>query len=112
GRIGEVDHYLRAGQGLVESLAGNRVDACVRRSRDCLVALLLELRDDLGADQAGSADDDDLHDLTSRSSARKTTTPSSCLRSWVQAASIDTLPISSRCLRCARHIDRGACTLG
>src|SRR5262249_51490778 len=41
-----------------------------------------------------------------------TTTPSSCLRSWVKIASIETLPISCRCLRCPRQIDRRACTLG
>src|SRR5262249_18465726 len=65
GRIGEVDHHLRAGQGLDEPLAGHRVDARVWRSRNALVTLLLQLRDALGADQAGSADNDDLHGLTS-----------------------------------------------
>ena len=50
-RIGEVDHHLRARQGLFEPLAGD------------LVAALAQNGDGLRADQASSADDDDLHGL-------------------------------------------------
>src|SRR5437763_9451820 len=57
GRIGEVDHHLCAGQGLLEPLAG--------RCGDDLVAALAQNGDGLRADQAGAADDDDLHGLPS-----------------------------------------------
>jgi hypothetical protein len=61
GRIGEVDHHLRAGHGLFEALAGDGVDAAIGRARDDLVAALAQNGDGLRADQAGAADDDDLH---------------------------------------------------
>ena len=65
GRIGEVDDDLRAGHGLLEALAGDGVDAAVGRGRDDLVASLAQNGDGLRADQAGAADDDDLHEVTS-----------------------------------------------
>src|SRR5215475_5369271 len=65
GRIGEVDHYLRAGHGLFEALAGDGVDAGIGRGGEDLVAALAQNGDGLRADQAGAADDDDLHDLAS-----------------------------------------------
>jgi hypothetical protein len=37
GRIGEVDYYLRAGDGLFEPLAGDGVDARVWRRGNCLM---------------------------------------------------------------------------
>ncbi len=40
GRIGEVDHHLRSGQGLLEPLAGEGVDAALGRSGDDVVAAL------------------------------------------------------------------------
>jgi hypothetical protein len=61
----EVDHYLRAGHGLLEPLAGDGIDARIRRGGDDLVAPLAQNGDGLRADQAGAADDDDLHDLPS-----------------------------------------------
>src|SRR6266481_2938347 len=42
GRIGEVDHHLRAGQGLFEPLAGDGVDAAFGRGGDDLVAALAQ----------------------------------------------------------------------
>jgi hypothetical protein len=44
-----------------QSLAGQRVDARVGRRRERLVAGLAQLLDELGSDEAGSADHDDLH---------------------------------------------------
>src|SRR6185437_6696360 len=61
GRIGEVDHHLRAGNGLLEPLAGDAVDAAFGRGGDDLMATLAQNGDGLRADQAGAADDDDLH---------------------------------------------------
>ena len=61
GRVGEVDHYLRAGHGLFEALAGDGVDAGIGRGGDGFVAALAQNGDGLRADQAGAADDDDLH---------------------------------------------------
>src|SRR6516165_751760 len=61
GRVGEVDHHLRAGHGLFEALAGDGVDAATGRAGDDLVAALAQNGDGLRADQAGAADDDDLH---------------------------------------------------
>ena len=52
GRIGEVDHHLRAGHGLFEALAGDAVDAAFGRGRDDLVAALAQNGDGLRADQA------------------------------------------------------------
>ena len=46
---------------LGQSLAGERVDARVGRRRDRLVAVLVELGHELRSDEAGAADDDDLH---------------------------------------------------
>ena len=60
-RIGEVDHDLRAGQGVFEPLAGNGVDAARGRGGDNLMAALAQNGDSLRADQPSAADDDDLH---------------------------------------------------
>src|SRR6185437_7657231 len=65
GRIGEVDHHLRAGERLFQPLAGDRVDAAFGRGGDDVVAALAQNGDRLRADQAGAADDDDFHGLTS-----------------------------------------------
>src|SRR6266403_1856004 len=62
---GEFDHHLRAGHGLFEALAGDGVDAGIGRGGDDLVAALAQNGDGLRADQAGAADDDDLHGLPS-----------------------------------------------
>src|SRR5262245_22938026 len=61
GRIGEVDHHLRASQGFFEPLAGDGVDAASARGGADVVAALAQNGDGLRADQAGAADDDDLH---------------------------------------------------
>jgi hypothetical protein len=60
-RVGEVDHHLRAGHGLFEALAGDGIDAGVGRGGDDLVAALAQNGDGFRADQAGAADNDDLH---------------------------------------------------
>ena len=44
-----------------QSLAGERVDARVGRRRKRVVARLAQLLDELRADEAGPADDNDLH---------------------------------------------------
>jgi len=62
-RIGEVDHHLRAGHGLLDALAGDGVDAGIWRSGDDLVAARAQNGDGLRSDQTGAADDDDLHGL-------------------------------------------------
>src|SRR3979490_1774217 len=64
-RIGEVDHHPRAGHGLLEPLAGDAVDTALGRGGNDLVAALAQNGDGLRADQAGAADDDDLHGLPS-----------------------------------------------
>src|SRR5262249_14960597 len=56
-------HHLRAGRGLLEPLAGDGVDAGIGRGSDDLMAATAQNGDGLRADQAGAADDDDLHDL-------------------------------------------------
>ena len=71
GRIREVDHHLRARHGLLDALAGNGVDAAVGRGGDDLVAALAQNGDGLRTDQAGSADDDNLHEMTSCWSRQK-----------------------------------------
>src|SRR5205823_253777 len=50
-----------AGHGLFEALAGDAVDAGIWRGGDDLVTALAQNGDGLRADQAGAADDDDLH---------------------------------------------------
>src|SRR5262245_27394347 len=60
-RVGEVDHHLRAGHGLCEARAGDGVDAGIGRGSDDLVATLSQNGDGLRANQAGAADNDDLH---------------------------------------------------
>jgi len=61
-RVGHVDDDLGAAQRLDQAFAGDRVDSGVRRCRDYFVALGLELFDNFRTDQAGSADDYDLHE--------------------------------------------------
>src|SRR5215475_557161 len=75
GRIGEIDHYLRTGHGRFEPLAGDGVDAGIGRGGDDLVAALAQNGDGLRADQAGAADDDDLHERTSGYGFSQSTTP-------------------------------------
>src|SRR5262245_21616121 len=63
--MGEVEAHVRAGQGLFEPFTGDGVDAAVGRGGDSLVAVLAQNGNGLRADQAGAADDDDLHGLPS-----------------------------------------------
>ena len=60
-RVGEIDHHFGAAHGLFEALAGDRVDTVLRRGREHLVVALAQNGDGLRADQAGAANDDDLH---------------------------------------------------
>src|SRR5436305_14780906 len=73
GRIGEVDHHLRAGHGLFEALAGDAVDTVFGRGGDDLVAAPAQNGDGLRADQAGATDDDDLHGGPSLSTSKRET---------------------------------------
>src|SRR5260221_282730 len=59
--MGRLDPRLRAGLALLEALAGDAVDAGLGRGGDDLMAALAQNGDGLRADQAGAADDDDLH---------------------------------------------------
>ena len=52
GGIGEVDHHLRAGHGLFEPLAGDGVDASIRRGGDNRVAALAQNAEGLRSDHA------------------------------------------------------------
>src|SRR5260221_10548948 len=63
--MGRLDPRLRAGLALLEALAGDGVDAGIGRGGDDLVAAPAQNGDGLRADQAGAADDDDLHGLPS-----------------------------------------------
>ena len=62
-RVRHVDDDVRADEHLGEPLAGDGVHARVRRRCDGLVAVLDEVLDDPRSDEAGAADDDDLHDF-------------------------------------------------
>src|SRR5579863_6150362 len=78
-RIGKVDHDLRAGKGYFEPLAGDGVDARIWRGGEDLVTARAQNGDGLRADQAGAADDYDLHDGPSLpSSERRQTTKRPC----------------------------------
>src|SRR6516165_10427312 len=61
GRISEIGHSLRAGQGLFWPFASEGVDAGIWRGRDALVAAGAQDCDGLRSDQASAANDDDLH---------------------------------------------------
>src|SRR5262249_49179829 len=95
-RIGEIDHHLRAGHGLLEPLAGDAVDTAFGRAGDDLVAALAQNGNGLRADQAGAAVDDDLHGLLSlvddwrplkRMQVRKKSGPPLCKRTSEQTCS-------------------------
>ena len=64
--IRDVDDYLGTLERFCQSLAGDRVDARVRRRRERLVAVLAQFLDELRPDQAGSADNNDLHLISLR----------------------------------------------
>ena len=55
GRVGHIDDDLRAGQYL-EPLAGECVDPRLQRCCNCLVAVLGQPCNNLGADEPGAAD--------------------------------------------------------
>jgi len=62
GAICEVDDNLCARQSFGETFACDGVDTCIRRGRDDVMARFTQGRYDLAADEAGSANDDGLHD--------------------------------------------------
>ena len=64
-RIGEIDHHLRTSHGLFDALTGDGVDAAIGRGGDDVMAALAQNGDGLRADQAGAANNHDLHGLTS-----------------------------------------------
>src|SRR6516164_7173782 len=61
GRIGEIDHDLRARHGLLEPLARDGIDPAPWRSSYDFVAALAKNGDGLGANQTGATDDYDFH---------------------------------------------------
>jgi hypothetical protein len=61
GRVRHVDDDLSALERLLQSVTGERVDPGVGRRRKRVLARLAELPDELRADEAAPADDDDLH---------------------------------------------------
>jgi hypothetical protein len=60
-RVRHVDDDLGPIERFGESLAGQDVDARVGRRRERVMACLPQFLHELGSDEAGSADDDDLH---------------------------------------------------
>ena len=60
-RVRQVDDNLSAGKRFRQPLTSDGVDAGIGRGGDDLVAALAQNGDGLRADQAGAADDDDLH---------------------------------------------------
>ena len=60
-RVGHVDHGLDPDQRRVQARAGDRVDAGRGRRGDSVMAPFDEQFDELGADQARAADDQDFH---------------------------------------------------
>src|SRR5262249_34081539 len=65
GRGSEANHHLLARHGLCEPLAADAGDAGLGRAGGGLVAALAQHGDGLRADEAGAADNDDLHGLPS-----------------------------------------------
>ena len=65
-----------AGQRVGQALTGDGVDAEARRGGHRLLTVLAQLGDDLRAEPAGSADDDDLHDGPSSRVAPRASEPS------------------------------------
>ncbi len=61
GRVRHVDDGLGGLEGFGQPLAGDRVDARVRRRSERLVTRLVEDLHEPRSDEAGSTDDDDLH---------------------------------------------------
>ena len=59
--VRDVDDDLSAFERFGEALAGEGVDARVRRRRERVVAVLSQLLDELRPDEASPADDDDPH---------------------------------------------------
>ena len=66
GRVRDVDDDLCTLERFGQPLAGDRVDAGVRRRRERVVAVVAQLLDELRPDEAGPADDNDLHLLSFR----------------------------------------------
>ena len=60
-RVRDVDDDLRAIKRVGQTLSGQRIDAGVRRRSHGVVTSVAELLDELRADEARSADDNDLH---------------------------------------------------
>src|SRR5262245_12714081 len=65
GRVRDVDDDFGVRKRIVEALARDRVDARAGRCWNHFVALLMQLARDLGSDETGTADDDNLHDSPS-----------------------------------------------
>src|SRR6266487_2690091 len=63
-RVGKVDDDLSTRKHLGQAFARDCVDARVWRGGNCLMPLLLSLLYDLRPDEAGPADNHDLHDFT------------------------------------------------
>src|SRR5262249_10089085 len=68
--VRHVDNDCRALEGLGETLTGEGVDAGVQGRGHGFVTVVAQVLDELGPDQPGPADDDDLHDDLSFVSGR------------------------------------------
>ncbi|MDT4829574.1 hypothetical protein FQZ97_629970 [compost metagenome] len=60
-RVGDIDDDIGPFKRPLQAFTGDRVDTGVRRGREDIMPLLAQVRAELGADQAGSANDYDLH---------------------------------------------------
>lgn len=76
-RVRHVDDDIGSGDSLVESFLRQGVAASLEGGGNRLVTVSVELDDELGADQPGSADDDDLHGLHLSGMAMTGTKPGS-----------------------------------
>jgi hypothetical protein len=66
GRVGNVDHHVGALQGSLQAFPGHRVDPRFRRGGQDIMPILAQPFAELGADQPGSADHDNFHDVCLR----------------------------------------------
>ncbi|MNT39151.1 hypothetical protein D3C72_1753750 [compost metagenome] len=60
-RVRHIHHHLRAGQCFGQSFPRQRIDPCLRRRGEHVMALCGKPRHNLLADKPGTADDNDFH---------------------------------------------------
>jgi len=80
-RLTVFENHFRAGQGVRQSRAGNRIDASGRRGRKHPIVPPAQIPDQSRADAAVAADHDDLHNLRLSSASARRTVSRSATRS-------------------------------